>query len=240
VTVADMQALSQLGEYGTMTWTKQPQFQVATNAADASVIAGGLKAPVVATLPAGVSTTVTYGAMSEAEATFTFSADKAKAAAASHGKTLPALPKGMDGATLTITVGPAIGEIYGNLQQGSAGSSSLNLPQLIVARSTAPTAKSTQVTVAQLEAYILDQPGISPELKKAIKAMGDPSTTLLIPIPVEYATSKDVTVQNVPGVALGDNTGVGSGVVWVKGGSVYVVAGSIKQNVAIDIANNLK
>ena len=240
VTVADMQALSQLAEYGTLTWTKQPQFQAATNAADASAIAGGLKPPVVTKLPAGVSTTVTYGAMSEAEATFTFSADKAKAAAASHGKTLPALPKGMDGATLTITVGPAVGEIYGNLKENSASSSSINLPQLIVARSTAPTAKSTQVTVGQLEAYILDQPGISPELKKAIKAVGDPSTTLLIPIPVEYATSKDITVQNVPGVALGDNTGVGSAVVWVKGGSVYVVAGSIKQNVAIDIANNLK
>src|SRR5437764_1481523 len=83
---------------------------------EARAIAGGLKPPVVTKLPAGVSTTVTYGAMSEAEATFTFSADKAKAAAASHGKTLPALPKGMDGATLTITVGPAVGEIYGNLK----------------------------------------------------------------------------------------------------------------------------
>src|SRR5437879_10264200 len=55
VTVADMQALSQLAEYGTLTWTKQPQFQAATNAADASAIAGGLKPPVVTNLPAGVS-----------------------------------------------------------------------------------------------------------------------------------------------------------------------------------------
>lgn len=241
VTVADVQALSQLADYGTVTWTKQPQFQAATSASDASAMAGGLQPPVVSNLPAGVSTTVTYGAMSEAEATFTFSADKAKAAAASHGKTLPAMPKGIDGATLTITVGPAVGEVFGNLQQPKSDSAnSINLPQLIVARSAVPTARSTQVTVSQLEAYILDQPGISPELKNAIKAVGDPSTTLLIPIPVQYATSKDVTVQGVPGVALGDNTGVGSGVVWVKGGSVYVVAGSIKQQDAITIANNLK
>src|SRR5205807_1251431 len=162
VTVADMQALSQLADYGTLTWTKEPQFQATTSAADASALAAGLQPPVVA-----------------------------------------------------------------------------NLPQLIVAKSASPTAKSTQVTVQQLEAFILAQPGISKELKAAIGAIGDPSTTLLIPVPVEYATSKPVTVQGVDGVALGDNTGVGSGVVWVKDGYVYVVAGSIKRDDAVAIANNL-
>ncbi len=248
VTVADVQALSQLAEYGTYSWTKEPQFQVATTAADAAAVADGLKAPVVKQLPTGVSKTVTYGAMSQAVFTFTFSADKASSAAARQGKTMPAMPKGIDGATLTITVGPAVGEVYGDLNQPaeqsnggqSSGSSQINLPQLIVARSAAPTVKSTQVSVSQLENYILQQPGITDQLKNALKAIGDPSHTLLIPIPVQYATSKDVTVQGVHGVALGDNTGVGAGVVWVKGGSVYVVAGSIKQSAAIDIANNLQ
>lgn len=239
VTVADVQSLSQLADYGTITWTKEPQFQVATSAAEASAVAGGLQAPVVSRLPAGVSTTVTYGAMSQAVATFTFSADKAAAAAARQGKTLPAMPKGIDGAKLTITVGPAVGEVFGNLNQPS-NANEVDLPQLIVARSTSPTVRSTQVTVSQLENYILSQPGISSQLRDTIKAMGDPSNTLLIPIPVQYATSTNVTVQGVHGVALGDNTGVGSGVVWVKGGSVFVVAGSIKQSDAIDIANNLK
>ena len=59
-------------------------------------------------------------------------------------------------------------------------------------------------------------------------------------MPIEYATATQVTVQGVDGVALGDNTGVGSGVVWVKNGPVYVVAGSIKQSRSINIANNLK
>jgi len=59
-------------------------------------------------------------------------------------------------------------------------------------------------------------------------------------VPVEYGTSTAIKVQGVDGVALGDNTGVGSAVVWVKGGHVYAVAGTIKQSDAIDIANNLK
>jgi len=241
VTVADIQALSQLSNYGTLTWTRQPQFQAATSASDAEALAG-MSAPVVSNLPSGISTNITYGAMTQAQAVFTFSADKARAAAAAQGNSLPTLPAGMDGATLTFTVGPAIGELFGELKQPAAGSdvSQLNLPQLVVVKSSAPSATSTQLTPKQIEDYVLAQPGITPELKAAVQAIGDPSTTLLIPIPVGYATSKDVTVQGVKGVALGDNTGVGSGVIWIKNGVVYLVAGSIKQDDAIAIANNLK
>lgn len=240
VTVADMESLSQLTDYGTMTWTKQPTLQVLTSAADASAAAGGLQAPAVSKLPKGVSTTVSYVAMSQGVAVFTFDAAKAAAAAETQGKTLPALPKGMDGAQLTVTIGPAVGEVFGNLQQTGSSASDISLPQLVVGKSSAPTATSTQVTVKQMEDYLQTLPGVSAQLKAAIKAIGDPSTTLPIPIPVQYATSRTVTIQGVQGVALGDNTGVGSGVIWVKNHVVYAVAGSIKQSDAIDIANNLK
>jgi len=240
VTMADMESLSQLSAYGTVTWTKQPQLQVVTSAAEAQSVSG-LKVPTVASLPAGVSKTVTYAAMPQAVAVFTFSKDKAAAAAAQAGKTLPALPAGMEGAQLTVTVGPAVAEIYGNMNQPAASSdvSQLGLPQLVVAATTAPVATSSQVTVTQLEDYLIAQPGISAELKAAIKAIGDPSTTLPVPIPVEFATSSSVTVQGVPGIALGDNTGVGAGVIWVKNGVVYGVVGTVKKSDAEDIANHL-
>ncbi|HEV2476086.1 MAG TPA: hypothetical protein VGX22_06060 [Candidatus Dormibacteraeota bacterium] len=240
VTVADMQALSQLSDYGTVTWTQQPNLQVATSAADASAAAGGMTAPVAHNVPSGISTTITYGAMSKAEATFTFSADKAQAAATASGKTLPKLPAGIDGATLTVTVGPAVGEIYGDMNQQSASANEVNLPQLVIAKSTAPTVTSTQVSTQTLEDYILSLPGISTELANAVRAVKDPSTTLLIPVPVQYASATQVDINGKNGVALGDNTGLGGGVVWVgKDGYVYVVAGSIKKDVAIDIARTL-
>src|SRR3989442_3345133 len=66
VTVADMQALSELSNYGTLAWTKEPQLQAATSAADASAAAGGLSLPTVTQPPAGVPTTGTYGGMSQA------------------------------------------------------------------------------------------------------------------------------------------------------------------------------
>jgi len=57
---------------------------------------------------------------------------------------------------------------------------------------------------------------------------------------VEYANSTQVTINGANGVALGDNTGLGGGVVWIgKDGYVYVVAGSIKQSDAVNIAKTL-
>lgn len=241
VTVADLQALSQLSDYGTMSWTKQPQLQVAPSAAAAAAMSG-LRVPTVGKLPAGVSTNVTYAASTEAVAVFTFSADKAAAAAAAHGKTLPKMPAGMDGAKLTVTAGPAVAEVFGNVQAPASGGdiTQANLPQLVVVESSAPTATSTQVTVRQLESFLLAQPGISPQLAAALKAIGDPSTTLPIPVPIQFATSSSITVDGVQGVALGDNTGLGAAVIWEKNGVVYGVAGTVKQSDAIAIANNLK
>jgi hypothetical protein len=239
VTVADIQSLSALGDYGTLTWSQQPQPQVVLSAADAQAIAG-FKAPVASYLPKSVSATITYAAMPKAVAVFTFDANMAAAAAAKTGKSLPKLPNGVDGAKLTVTAGPAIVEVYGNLQPTSnASSQDINVPQLVIAESAAPQVTSTQVTAKQLEDYILSIPGLSKDLTAALKAIGDPSSTLIIPIPIQYATSTTVTVQGVKGVAVGDNTGLGSGVIWIKG-NVFAVAGPLKQSEVTKIADGLK
>lgn len=239
ITVADLQSLSALSDYGTVTWSQQPTPQLVLSAADAQKISG-LHVPVVANLPAGVSSTVTYAAMPQAIAVFTFDASKAAAAAATTGKALPKLPAGIDGAKLTVTVGPAVVEVYGNLKGSTTTSQDVNLPQLIIVESAAPSVTSTQVTAKQLENYILSLPGLSPQLAGAIRSIGDPATTLPIPVPIEYATSTKVTVQGVQGVALGDNTGVGSGVIWIKNGDVFAVAGPLKQDAVLTVANQLK
>jgi hypothetical protein len=238
--VADLQSLSGLSEYGTFAWTKTPTPQLVTSAADAATVSG-LHVPVAGKLPAGVSTTVTYAAMPQAVGVFTFDAAKAAAAAAKAGKSLPKMPTGMDGSKLTVTVGPAVIEIFGNLNAGAGSSETqLSLPQLVIGESTAPVVTSSQVTTQQLENYLLSQPGVSPQLAAAIRAIKDPSTTLPIPIPIQYATSSSVKVQGVEGLALGDNTGLGAGVIWIKSGLVYGVAGTLKQSAVLDVANHLK
>jgi hypothetical protein len=239
VTVAELQTLPDLSAWGTVTWSQEPQPQIVVDAASAAKIAG-FQPPATGTLPEGVSTTVTYAAMPQATGVFTFSAAKAAAAAAAKGKTLPRMPAGMDGSSLTLTMGPALVEIYGNLGTGSStDSSQLNLPQLIVAESKAPVVSSSGVTVKQLEDYLLEQPGISAQLAAQIRAIGDPTTTLPIPVPIQFATSTTVKVQGVQGVALGDNTGLGSAVIWIKDGQVFLIGGTLKQSEVISIANEL-
>jgi hypothetical protein len=241
VTFADLQSLSSLSAYGTLTWSTKPQPQVVLSAADAKSVSG-LDVPAFK-VPVGVSSTVTYAAMPQAVAVFTFDAKKAADAAATTGKPLPKLPSGIDGAKLTVTVGPAVVEVFGNLNASSGSDSSpqnINLPQLVVAKSAVPVVTSTGVTAKQLEDYILSMPGVSSQLAAAIRSIGDPTTTLPIPVPVEYATSSKVSINGDQGVALGDNTGLGSGVIWIHKTNVFVVAGSIKQTVAVDIARNLK
>jgi len=247
VTVADLQSLSALSEYGTLTWTTQPNPQIVLSAADAEKIASGMKAPATTYLPKTVSSTITYAAMPKAVAVFTFDAAKAADATAKTGKSLPKLPKGIDGAKLTVTVGPAVLEVFGNLKAGSSANGSvndINLPQLIIARSSAPVVTSTQVSAADLENYVLSLPGISPQLAATVRGIKDPSTTLLIPVPVEYGSSSKVKVKvssgkTVDGVALGDNTGLGSAVIWING-DVFVVAGSVKQSDVLKIAEGLR
>lgn len=238
VSVADLQSLSGLSAYGTFAWTTEPTPQIVSAATAAKVF--GRDVPIVRTLPHGVSTTVTYAAMPQAVGVFTFDAAKAAAAAAQAGKPLPKMPSGMDGSTLSVTVGPAVIEVFGNLKTGAASDpTQLSLPQLIVGESTAPVVTSSQVTTQELENYLLSQPGVSTQLAAAIRAIKDPSTTLPIPIPIEFATHSDVQVHGVKGVALGDNTGLGAAVIWIKSGVVYGVAGTLKQNAILDVANHL-
>jgi hypothetical protein len=110
----------------------------------------------------------------------------------------------------------------------------------VVGQAKAPTVSSDGVTVDQLRAYLLSQPGISPQLAAALRAIGDPSSTLPVPVPAELAISHPVTVQGVQGLFIGDNTGIASAVIWQKDGMIFEVIGSFKESEALAIAESLR
>jgi hypothetical protein len=151
------------------------------------------------------------------------------------------MPKGMDGATIKVSVGPAVALIYGDLKQPPAGTdiTQASLPQLVIAKSGVPTVSSDTVSAADFEAYLLKLPGISTELQGAISALAKDAKTLPILVPVQFATHETTSVHGNPAVLLGDNTRLGAGVVWISGGYVYVVAGTVTKTDAQTIANNL-
>ena len=243
ITSADFTSAAGFGRYGTLTWSVPPKPYDVPDLATAKK-ESGLAVLTPAQLPAGVNaTTARYGVMPRTTATFTFSADLTRQAAASLGRTPPPMPANIDGSKLFITGGPAVVEMFVDSAAPTAASGAdplSGMPKLIIAQGKGPTVQSDGVTVDQLQQYLLAQPGISPSLAAQIKAIKDPSSTLPIPIPVDMASSKQITVQGVQGVFVGDSTGLGSAVIWSKDGMVFGVAGTLTEAEILAVANSLR
>lgn len=263
VNLSDLSTLPRLDDYGTYAAPKHPTAQSFATVQEASA-AAGIAVLTPTTLPAAVANKSTFRVLPGSSASFTFSAAKAQASAAAQGKQLPKMPTGMDGSTLTFTTHPIVTSVYGDVPAAvgkgeipsGAGSEELSAkanadsadlaavasnlpPMVIIVETKAPSVTSTGVSAAQLELYLLAQPGISPGLANTIRAIGDPSSALPIPVPMDKALSHAVTVQNVNGVAVADSTGLGGGIVWEKGGIIYGVAGQLTEKQLLDVANSL-
>jgi hypothetical protein len=236
-------AVNGLTTYGTLTWSAPPKPYDVPDAATAANDSG-LKVLTPSQLPAGISQgTVRYGVMPRTTATFTFNADQTRQAASRLNRTPPPMPANIDGSKLFITGGPGVVQFYGDASapgSTAGGSPASHGPMLIVAQGKGPVVQSDGVTVEQLQQYLLAQPGISPALAAQIKAIKDPSSTLPIPIPVDMASSKPLTVQGVQGVFIGDSTGLGSALIWSKDGLVFAVAGTLSESEILKVANSLR
>jgi len=84
VTVADLQSLSSLSAYGTLTWSTKPQPQIVLRGRPTLRLISGLDVPVIANLPKGVSLASRHRMRRcrRPVAVFTFDAKKAADAAA--------------------------------------------------------------------------------------------------------------------------------------------------------------
>ena len=227
-----------MGAYGTFVWTAPPQPKEVQSRAQASAEAG-FTALAPTSVPPSITGNPRYGVVNRSTATFTFSADSTRQAAARQNRTAPPLPANIDGSKLFITGGPAVVQIWGT-PAGTPSAGTSDMPTLIVGQAKAPTISSDGITVDELRSYLLSQPGISPQLAAAIRAIGDPSSTLPVPVPAELAISHPVTVQGVQGLFIGDNTGIAGAVIWQKDGMMFEVIGSFTEGQALAIANSMR
>jgi hypothetical protein len=237
VTAADVRSLAGLASYGTVTGGSSITFHPESDAA-AAAAAAGLGAPVVADLPAGTPAPK-FAVVSGDVVTFTFSAELARAAAARAGGQLPAIPSGLDGSVLSVSIAPAVVISYGvdpaTLLNGASVPSGA---AFIVVDTRTPTVSSTGVTARQLEDYLLSVPGIPAGVASEIRAIGNPSQTIAVPIPVDLASGSSVTINGARGLLIGDSTGLGSAVVWQHNGVVYAIAGTLTTNQVLGIARS--
>lgn len=252
----DMQTLNSLPDlrnYGEVTLVTEPTFSAAADMADAARQTG-LTLLEPARVPPGVGAERIQVA-SAGTASFTFDAARARA-----GGDGDAVPDRLDGSSLFLQAGPLVVQTFGGpadraqdraVAERAARAAAdpervdpagllSGLPDLMIVQMKAPVVSSDGPTVAEYRDALLTLPNLSPALKAQIEAIGDPSTTLPLPIPIDLASSHRVDVNGVPGLAVGDNTGVGSGVVWQSGGVVRAVAGTLAEDEVLAIARSMR
>jgi hypothetical protein len=111
------------------------------------------------------------------------------------------------------------------------------VPQLAVVEVEGPTVSSSGADLSTLESYLLSQPGISAQLAAQIRAIGDPSSTLPIPVP-PGANSATVDVDGHVAVtfSVGDQVSI---VVWAQSGRLLAVLGRASVNDLLTVARQI-
>jgi hypothetical protein len=250
--MADLEALPSLKDYGDIAAPQHPDGHLEVATVQDAATTSGMKVLTPAHLPSGVTEAPRYAVVPAMSGSFTFNAAKAKVAADAHGKPLPAMPASIDGSSVTITTGKGVVAFYGaglpaEPTRGSGAERSRNpeelaqtAPQLVIGQAFAPTATAKGASPRDLEQYLLSQPGISENLANAIRAIGDPTVTWPIPVPMGEVRTHSVTVQGVRGTVFQDTSGFVTGVIWVKDGIVYGVGSPLGETDVLAIANSLR
>ncbi len=265
IQAGDIVGLQALSRFGTVTGTSKLDLTPESSASDLAS-AAGFSLPTV-TIPSGLPTgSPSYWMVSPESAQLQISVAKAEQAAVKDGTSVPPAPPGVDGSVLQVATGAGALELWGLSLPGGTGASEglfgasssrarggtsssagapastgapqvSDLPRLAVAEVQGPTVSSSGVDLSTLESYLLSQPGISSQLAAQIRAIGDPSSTLPIPVPAG-ATSSSVLLNGRTAVVLaaGDD---GNAVVWAENGRLFAVLGQASPSDLIDVARQI-
>ncbi len=201
--------------FGTIRWSSQGQPHPVSSVAQATSEAG-FRMPLPPHLPAGVGAPQHFVVQPRVSAIVSFNSSAGSLA----------------GSSVRLAAGPAV-----LAQYGAAGAS--DIPTLAIATMPRPTARSTGASIGQLEAFLLAQPEIPPQLAAEIRLLGDLRTVLPVPVP-SGASVHSVKVAGQPGILLSDSSNAAAGVVWEdRQGMLRVVVGILDSRDALNVADEL-
>ena len=199
-------------KFGTIEWSSSGPARRVTSVSQ-GIAAAGFPVSLPSRLPQGVGRPVGVIVQPRVRVTVSFNSGA----------------KGVAGSSVVLEAGPAVLVEYGS-------ASGIDLPTLAVLTMPRPTGVSSGATMSQIEAFLLGQPGIPPELAEEVKLLGDLGTTLPIPVP-PGASVRSVQVGGSPGVLVADASNAVAGVIWEDGGgTVHVVAGILDQEGVLNVA----
>jgi hypothetical protein len=178
------------------------------------------------------------------------------------GRTDIKLPKVIDGADVEFIVPPMVTAMFNcgeprpmtvkpvdgqgpavNVQVPQPSSNCVTLMQLA-----SPTVNTPPgVNIAQVGEMALQLAGLTPAEAQHFSQAIDWSSTLVIPLPTDAGSFRDVTVDGVPGVLIESNPRQSGGprythytLFWQKNDTVYALSGTGDATRAIEIAASLK
>jgi hypothetical protein len=177
-----------------------------------------LALPAPATLPAGVGAPSSVMVQPQVTVTVRFSQSAGS---------------GVAGSTLEITGGPAIAVQYGG-RSGGAG-----LTTLAIVAAQRPLATSTGATASQLERFLLSQAGLPSGLAEQLRLLGNPASTLPVPIPRGMWVQR-THIGGAPALLVTDSTAFASGIIWEShDGVVYGVGGLLDREDVLRVARQV-
>ena len=221
--------------------------QAASDAADAAQKAGfAVRLPDLAA-PANITV------MGATSFNFTVNRAKAQAVLAEAGRSDLVLPAGIDGAVIQVHIpasvsasfgGCPVPSVNGKPPVGSASMGRLYPSCLIFSELPSPLVTAPAgVDVALLAQIALEFSGMSTEQAAALSKTVDWTSTLVVPIPRNAATSEQVSVDGVTGTLIQRPADDAPEFVllWVKDGVIYAIAGlGTDTQSAFDLVNSLK
>jgi hypothetical protein len=138
------------------------------------------------------------------------------------------LPDSLDGATINVTAFDSVQQIYQN------GVTFMQTPSPIVVYP-----ENLDATV--LGEAMLQVMGTEPESARQIAQSIDWTSTLLLPIPQDFATYRDVSVRGSAGVLLQPiDPEAEPAVVWQQDGMVYMMTGPVGADELLRLANTIR
>jgi hypothetical protein len=230
-----LRLMPQLTTFGTFSSSPSKMRKVTSLSAAAALT--GLTPRRLTNVPAA-SGAVHYWVVLPVTVSFTFSAAKARAYESRFHRRLPPMPRDLDGTTVRVAIGPAIGAFYGDAERVKKMHDVEDTVSFFQSKS--PRVTSTGASMETLENYLLAMPNVPASVAKQLRAIADPANTLPIPVRIDKMTAQTVRVDGVDGLAIGDQTGLGSGVLWQKNGTLYAIAGPLKQSDVLAMANALR
>lgn len=148
------------------------------------------------------------------------------------GKTDVPIPSGLDGAVLEVTVPKVLVADYAS-EQGMLGVVQAVSPEIQL---------PPNLDLQQIGEFGLRLAGIPAAQARAMAAAIDWANTLIIPVPLGYASHEEVSVAGTRGVLIGESAPDGAGhrlLVFEKDGIVYGLEGSMPAQELLAVAESM-